>query len=630
MENSIQYRLDQSLFERMMYPCAQDIRPFPTSQLNIQRRMHPTIADLMRATLYPRLKVCSLQAVLPLYTLLHHSLLILHATGIYQHLPLLRLSFWAFSLTSFYLVQDGENTKKYPAVAGMADRLWWLDHKQPESRPDPRSEFATSYVNSFEVDMVHGLVQYLVNTNEYSFGDIAVLTPYNGQLAALNERLSSTCSIWLSKKDKDILDAMTTLPRDDWDMSDGEEPEGKTTFEMSSMLRLATIDNFQGEEAKIVILSTVRSNADEKVGFLKTPNRINVACSRAKHGFFIIGNASLMRNIGMWQAIIDLLRDKGKIGPSFHTCCSRHSTTKYEIHQPADFKTVPACTLACFSILDCGHLCRQKCHPRSLHDHMPCTDRCKKTLECGHKCDKLCGEPCGDCSQGLESVELACGHRHSLTCAESRLDHEPVCKAKIETVQLPCGHDAERFCNTRDEPLLCSERCSVKLQCGHLCSGACSDCQATKKHSTCTGTCRNTGDCGHQCPSPCHTGPCPPCKVRCTRECEHGKSTYVCSTIQRPCLKPSINSSGHPTLCCLSHESERYVGPRHQLLQCGYLGSSLADESCSNGCAQCLTGEIYGRPQKVLPCSHTVEVQNMDLKVLARTMPDDDVSVFDH
>lgn len=72
MENGVAYRLDQSLFERMMYPSRHDILPFPTSRLNIQRRMHPVIADLMRATLYPGLKV----------TQWHDSLaLILHKAG---------------------------------------------------------------------------------------------------------------------------------------------------------------------------------------------------------------------------------------------------------------------------------------------------------------------------------------------------------------------------------------------------------------------------------------------------------------------------------------------------------------------------------------------------------------------
>ena len=38
-------------------------------------------------------------------------------------------------------------------------------------------------------------------------------------------------------------------------------------------LKVATVDNFQGEEAKIVIVSLVRSNRENKCGFLKTYNR---------------------------------------------------------------------------------------------------------------------------------------------------------------------------------------------------------------------------------------------------------------------------------------------------------------------------------------------------------------------
>lgn len=51
------YRLDESLMERMMLPSMPGIQAIPTSHLNLQRRMHPEIADLMRATLYPYLEV---------------------------------------------------------------------------------------------------------------------------------------------------------------------------------------------------------------------------------------------------------------------------------------------------------------------------------------------------------------------------------------------------------------------------------------------------------------------------------------------------------------------------------------------------------------------------------------------
>ncbi|MCJ1426299.1 hypothetical protein MMC29_004202 [Sticta canariensis] len=242
------YRLDESLFERMMFPSTPGVLPLATSRLNLQRRMRPEIANLMRATLYP-------------------------------------------------FLQDHESTYNHPLVAGMVESLWWLDHQKPEDRPDPRSSHSKSYSNSFEVDMTIGLVQYLVNTNEYDFNDIAILTPYNGQLAAFTQKLSGTCSIWLSEKDRENL-------IDEGLLTEDEAKFGKKAdVGMSSMLRLATIDNFQGEEAKVVILSIVRSNPEDRIGFLKTSNRINVGCSRARNGFYIIGNASFLRGVEMWSDI---------------------------------------------------------------------------------------------------------------------------------------------------------------------------------------------------------------------------------------------------------------------------------------------------------------------------------------
>ncbi|MCJ1462198.1 hypothetical protein MMC07_000798 [Pseudocyphellaria aurata] len=282
------YRLDESLFERMMFPSTPGLLPLATSRLNLQRRMQPEIANLMRATLYP-------------------------------------------------FLQDHESTHNHPPVAGMVESLWWFDHQKPEDRSNPCSPMSKSYSNSFEVDMTIGLVHYLVNTNEYDFNDIAILTPYNGQLAALTQRLRGTCSVWLSEKDRTNLIDTGLLTRE-------EDKFGKKAdVGMSSMLRLATIDNFQGEEAKVVILSTVRSNPEDRVGFLKTSNRINVACSRARDGFYIIGNASHMRGVEMWSNIVSLLTKTSKIGGVFQTRCSRHPANIYNVEQPEDFDRIPAC-----------------------------------------------------------------------------------------------------------------------------------------------------------------------------------------------------------------------------------------------------------------------------------------------
>jgi superfamily I DNA and/or RNA helicase len=93
------------------------------------------------------------------------------------------------------------------------------------------------------------------------------------------------------------------------------------------VLRIATVDNFQGEEAKVVIISLVRSNIMKSVGFLKTINRINVLLSRAKHGMYLIGNADTYAYIPMWSKVLGMLKEVDAIGPAFSLCCPRHQDT---------------------------------------------------------------------------------------------------------------------------------------------------------------------------------------------------------------------------------------------------------------------------------------------------------------
>ena len=59
-------------------------------------------------------------------------------------------------------------------------------------------------------------------------------------------------------------------------------------------VRITSVDNYQGEENDFILLSLVRSNPKKEIGFLKTFNRVCVAFSRAKIGFYIIGNIKCM------------------------------------------------------------------------------------------------------------------------------------------------------------------------------------------------------------------------------------------------------------------------------------------------------------------------------------------------
>ena len=51
-----------------------------------------------------------------------------------------------------------------------------------------------------------------------------------------------------------------------------------------------SVDNYQGEENDIIILSLVRSNKEGKLGFTAIDNRICVALSRVRLGLYVFGN----------------------------------------------------------------------------------------------------------------------------------------------------------------------------------------------------------------------------------------------------------------------------------------------------------------------------------------------------
>ncbi|KAI3778685.1 hypothetical protein L2E82_08068 [Cichorium intybus] len=66
-----------------------------------------------------------------------------------------------------------------------------------------------------------------------------------------------------------------------------------------------SIDGFQGGEEDIIILSTVRSNSHGSVGFISSPQRTNVALTRARHCLWILGNErTLARSDSIWKDLV--------------------------------------------------------------------------------------------------------------------------------------------------------------------------------------------------------------------------------------------------------------------------------------------------------------------------------------
>jgi len=61
------------------------------------------------------------------------------------------------------------------------------------------------------------------------------------------------------------------------------------------LVKIDTVDSYQGKENRVIILSLSRSSKDQNPGFLRTPNRINVAMSRAMDRLLIVGSADMWR-----------------------------------------------------------------------------------------------------------------------------------------------------------------------------------------------------------------------------------------------------------------------------------------------------------------------------------------------
>ena len=64
-------------------------------------------------------------------------------------------------------------------------------------------------------------------------------------------------------------------------------------------IEVATVDSFQGRECDAVIYSTVRSNAQRRIGFLRDHRRINVAMSRARDLLVIVGDQFMMEHASL-------------------------------------------------------------------------------------------------------------------------------------------------------------------------------------------------------------------------------------------------------------------------------------------------------------------------------------------
>ncbi|KAI8713538.1 hypothetical protein NCS52_01298500 [Fusarium sp. LHS14.1] len=293
-------------------------------------------------------------------------------------------------------LKDMPSTHDRAPIRGLKNRVTFVHHQNPEDsmadvaeRRDPTAK--ASKRNQFEAEMVLKMVKFL-GQQGYKTENMVVLTPYLGQLFLLKGILRQETDPYLNDLDSHELVRAGLLT----------QASAKVN---KKSLRLSTIDNYQGEECDIVIVSLTRSNASGDIGFLQARERLVVLLSRARNGLIIFGNMDTFmkskKGGEMWIEYFDALKENECLFDGVPVFCERHPETSMLLKSPADFDAMcpdGGCAEPCGVKLSCGkHTCSRRCHRLQDHSHIACQEQVERTCPRGHKSKVSCGDTSGSC-----------------------------------------------------------------------------------------------------------------------------------------------------------------------------------------------------------------------------------------
>ncbi|KAJ6389130.1 hypothetical protein OIU77_027473 [Salix suchowensis] len=132
------------------------------------------------------------------------------------------------------------------------------------------SASGTSYLNRTEAANVEKIVTTFLRSGVVP-SQIGVITPYEGQRAYIVNYMSRN---------------------------------GALRQQLYKEIEVASVDSFQGREKDYIILSCVRSNEHQGIGFLNDPRRLNVALTRARYGIVILGNPKVLSKQPLWNSLL--------------------------------------------------------------------------------------------------------------------------------------------------------------------------------------------------------------------------------------------------------------------------------------------------------------------------------------
>jgi hypothetical protein len=254
--------------------------------LRYQHRMHPHISAFSRQQFYTPQLTERQQSLLEKYGTTSR-----HADWFYvgvdlQDLQEARHAFHAPQDAALLRDADGmSNARHWPYTKYSRHALWV--EVDPGSRRSGRDNVNEQEANRIMEELRTFVAWAAANPRRDDKGrlkpwEVAILPFYRKQEALLRKRLQQESGQYGNARN-------FRLPR--------------SVRDAAVMITLCTVDRFQGHEADLVFLSFVKSGS---VGFLNSPNRLNVALTRARYQIVLVGHRAFF---GSERCRSTLLRD---------------------------------------------------------------------------------------------------------------------------------------------------------------------------------------------------------------------------------------------------------------------------------------------------------------------------------
>ena len=179
--------------------------------------------------------------------------------------------------------------------AHLSKQVTWVDTSTLGSRgEEQQNEARDDTWNSAEAHVVMELLRQIIESDEF-------MTFMDEDLKPQEPPIGIIC---MYSKQRSLIDKL--------------KAEAPWLGSARRLVKVDTVDSYQGKENRIVILSTVRNNPSGRIGFLRSPNRVNVAMSRAMERLFVVGASKLWRGrnaeapLGRVLKYTELLAEQGR------------------------------------------------------------------------------------------------------------------------------------------------------------------------------------------------------------------------------------------------------------------------------------------------------------------------------